>query len=123
MRLPDPKAGPLNAARFKEDDYLGPTILEGIVDMAGFDADTTMTQFLRVADNDSIPDELVEEGVYVDGDYYTIFEFVNDAAYIVAHQSPYVHTWKNTRGERLLFDTWPKFKSYVAIVLLIDQYS
>ena len=122
MRLPDPKAGPLNAARFEKDDYLGPTILEGIVDMAGFDADTTMTQFLRVADDDATPIVLIQEGVY-DEDDYTIFDFVNDAAYIVTHQSPYVHTWKNTRGERLLFDTWPTFKSYVAIVLLIDQYS
>ena len=72
MRLPDPKAGALNADRFYEDGYESPAILEGVVDMAGFDANTTMTQFLRVSDKDFIPDKLVDKDVYVEGDYYTI---------------------------------------------------
>lgn len=121
MRLPDPKAGALNADRFYEDGYESPAILEGVVDMAGFDANTTMTQFLRVADKDFIPDKLVDKDVYVEGDYYTIFELARDAIYDIKDPVD-ERTWRNTRDERLVLDSWPTFKAYVAIVLLLDEY-
>ena len=121
MRLPDPKAGALNADRFYEDGYESPAILEGVVDMAGFDANTTMTQFLRVADKDFIPDKLVDKDVYVEGDYYTIFELARDAMYDIKDPVD-ERTWRNTRDERLVLDSWPTFKAYVAIVLLLDEY-
>ena len=121
MRLPDPKAGALNADRFYEDGYESPAILEGVVDMAGFDANTTMTQFLRVSDKDFIPDKLVDKDVYVEGDYYTIFELARDAMYDIKDPVD-ERTWRNTRDERLVLDSWPTFKAYVAIVLLLDGY-
>ena len=121
MRLPDPKAGALNADRFYEDGYESPAILEGVVDMAGFDANTTMTQFLRVSDKDFIPDKLVDKDVYVEGDYYTIFELARDAMYDIKDPVD-ERTWRNTRDERLVLDSWPTFKAYVAIVLLLDEY-
>ena len=121
MRLPDPKAGALNADRFYEDGYESPAILEGVVDMAGFDADTTMTQFLRVEDKHGIPDKLVDKDVYVEGDYYTIFEYARDAMYDIKDPAD-ERTWRNTRGERLVLGSWPTFKAYVAIVLLLDEY-
>ena len=121
MRLPDPKAGALDADRFYKDGYESPTILAGVVDMAGFDADTTMTQFLRVEDKDGIPDKLVDKDKNDNGDFYTIFEFARDAIYDIKDPVNDL-TWRNTRDQRLVLDSWPTFKAYVAIVLLLDGY-
>ena len=121
MRLPDPKAGALDMDRFYEDGYESPAILAGVVDMAKFDANSTMTQFLRVEDKHGIPDKLVDKDVYVEGDYYTIFEYARDAMYDIKDPVD-ERTWRNTRDERLVLDSWPTFKAYVAIVLLLDEY-
>ncbi len=122
MRLPDPKAGPLDEARFEKEGYTWPGIMEGLVDVAGYDYTNGTTQFLRFTDEDGIPDELIEKPDYDDFDY-TIFDVVDDATYMLAKTIADGYTWRNTRGERLLFDTWPTFKSYVAIVLLLDKYN
>ena len=67
------------------------------------------------------PDKLGDKAGYVEGDYYTIFELARDAIYDIKDPVD-ERTWRNTRDERLVLDSLPTFKAYVAIVLLLDEY-
>ena len=77
----------------------------------------------RVADDDSIPDELIEEPDYVDFDY-TIFDVVDDATYMLAKTiADRSYVAKHSAANSSCSTPGRRFKSYVAIVLLLDKYN
>ena len=129
IRLPDPRDGSLDEARFSGDNYPHDVIFKGIVNLANYDETTTKTKFLTVRPTDGpLPDELKWTDDSGDddefGDYSTdVIELIDDAVSDLEKAVDDMDYFgRNSTGDQLLFANFPTFKSHVAIFLLFEYY-
>lgn len=123
IRLPDPGDGDLDGETFSDDNYPYYMIFEGIVDLAVYDDTTTKTKFLEVDTSNAIPDELEWEDDFGPNDT-NVIDFIHDAVEDLGRTVDDRQFFgRNNNGDQLLFANFPTFKSHVAIVLSVKDYS
>jgi hypothetical protein len=122
IRLPDPADGKLDLERFTNDNYPFDMIFEGIVNLAGYNKTTTKTKFLNVRPTDAnIPEQLLWDEEDATG--LSVLDLVAEAfseTAVAVDKRPLFS--RNTAGEQLLFESFPTFKSHVAIVMIVEDY-
>ena len=122
IRLPDPRDGKINGMRFIDEKYPYFMVFNGIVDLAGYDETATKTKFLEMNTYDGIPDNMEWGNAF--GDNLNFLDFMDDAVEDLERAVEDRSRFKrNGNGDQLLFANFPTFKSHVAIVLNIKDYS
>ena len=128
MRLPDPEKHTLDDEFFLNANYPFAEIIAGVVEVSGYDKNTSITQFVDVRpySNEPLPEALdrTDQANYGNDDgpeiRYDVIEMAREAVEFSQDGTPSGDFFQTGNRPQIVFNSFPSFKSHVAIVLNID---
>ena len=123
LRLPDPAKHELDADFLFQANYPFAEIIAGVVELAEYDASTSVTKFVEVRWYDEeLPEQLdhtesVDFGNEGPDVPYDVYGMVNEVIKFSEFGKPAGDFFQRPPREQIVFNSFPAFKSHVAIVL------
>lgn len=127
MRLADPAKHELTENFFFNENYPFAEILAGVVEVAGYDENTSVTQFVDVRPyKEDLPEKLdfTDSANFGNDDGpeqpYNVVEMAREAVQFSPDGTPNGAFLQSGNRPQIVYNRFPSFKSHVAIVLNID---
>ena len=124
LRLPDPAKHELDAEFLFQANYPFSEIIAGVVELAEYDASTSITKFVDVrSDYEQLPEQLDHTDAHNFGNDhgptqpYDVYEMAKEVTKFSQSGKPTGYFFQRPPREQIVFNKFPAFKSHVAIVL------